>query len=95
MIDELGIIHITPAHPGSSIERLWETLQSRLKVEMRIAGISTIEEANAFLPGFIEKFNAHFAVEPADPEPAFLPAVAKQDLEAIICVKENRQVRGR
>ncbi len=96
VIDELGIIHIHARSPQAKgrIERLWETLQSRLKVEMRIAGISTIEEANAFLPGFIEKFNARFAVEPADPEPAFLPAVAKQDLEAIICVKENRQAKG-
>jgi transposase len=86
VIDELGIIHIHARSPQAKgrIERLWETLQSRLKVEMRIAGISTIEEANAFLPGFIEKFNARFAVEPADPEPAFLPAVAKQDLEAIM-----------
>jgi hypothetical protein len=41
---------------------------------MRIAGISSLEEANAFLPGFITRFNARFAVEPADPEPAFRPA---------------------
>lgn len=96
VIDELGIIHIHARSPQAKgrVERLWDTLQSRLKVEMRIAGVSTIEEANAFLPGFIEKFNARFAVEPADLEPAFLPAVANQDLKAIICVKENRQAKG-
>lgn len=96
VIDELGIIHIHARSPQAKgrVERLWDTLQSRLKVEMRIAGVSTIEEANAFLPGFIEKFNARFAVEPADLEPAFLPAVANQDLKAIICVKESRQAKG-
>lgn len=56
---------------------------------MRIAGVSTIEEANAFLPGFIKKFNARLAVEPA-----FLSAVANQDLEAVICIKESRQAKG-
>jgi hypothetical protein len=31
------------------VERLWVTLQHRLVVDMRLTGISTIEEANAFL----------------------------------------------
>ncbi len=96
VIDELGIIHIHARSPQAKgrIERLWNTLQSRLKVEMRIKGISTIEEANAFLPGFIEKFNARFAVEPADSEPAFIPCRADLDLDSIICVKENRKAMG-
>ncbi|MBC7323633.1 MAG: hypothetical protein H5T90_11180, partial [Acetomicrobium sp.] len=31
------------------LERLWGTLQYRLVVNMRLAGITSIEEANAFL----------------------------------------------
>jgi hypothetical protein len=60
---------------------------------MRLAGITTIEEANAFLPGFIERFNARFAVDPQDPEPAFLPRMTGRDLETIICIKEDRQAK--
>jgi len=33
---------------------------------VRIANISTIEEANDFLPEFIERFNKRFAVKPAE-----------------------------
>ncbi len=75
VFEELGISHIharSPQAKGGRIERLWGgTLQGRLKIEMRIEGISSIEEANEFLPGFIEKYNKQFAVEPADPESAF------------------------
>ncbi len=44
---------------------------------MSIEGISSIGEANEFLPGFIEKYNKQFAVEPADPESAFAEPMAK------------------
>ena len=46
------------------VERVNRTLQDRLVKELRLAGISSIEAANAFLPGFIERFNARFAVAP-------------------------------
>lgn len=71
------------------IERLWGTLQHRLVIEMRIAGIHTIDEANRFLPGFIERFNERFSVEPAEPEPAYLDV--PKDIETIICLKNDRK----
>lgn len=91
-LEELGINHIQARSPQAKgrIERLWETLQGRLVVEMRLKDISTIEEANAFLPGFIERFNARFAVEAADPEPAFKPAPEAKRLNEIIAFREER-----
>jgi len=91
-LHELRITHIAARSPEAKgrIERLWETLQSRLVVELRLAGISTIEEANAFLPGFIEKFNSQFAEEPADQEPAFRPCPQPAVLEQILSFKEER-----
>ena len=47
------------------VERMFETLQSRLPVELRLAGITDIEEANEFLDSYIDEFNAKFAL-PAD-----------------------------
>lgn len=44
------------------IERLFESFQSRLIPELRLAGITTIEEANLFLPNFLEKYNSKFAL---------------------------------
>ena len=44
------------------IERLFETFQLRLIPELRLANITTIEEANAYLPSFLEKYNSKFAL---------------------------------
>lgn len=44
------------------IERLFESFQSRLIPELRLANITTIEEANAFLPSFLDKYNSKFAL---------------------------------
>ena len=47
------------------VERAHATLQDRLVKELRLAGISDREAANAFLPGFIESYNSKFARAPA------------------------------
>ena len=52
------------------VERANQTLQDRLIKEMRLKNISTIEEANAYLPEFIEKYNKKFAVQAENPEDA-------------------------
>ncbi len=41
---------------------MFGTLQSRLPVELRLAGVSSIEEANEFLNSYIKKFNKQFAL---------------------------------
>lgn len=52
------------------MERLFGTFQDRLQAELRLAGIRSLEEANAFLPTYLPRHNARFAVEPAEAEPA-------------------------
>ena len=61
---QLGIAIETSSTPQFKprIERLFETLQARLPIELRLDGVSTIEEANAFLPKFIIEFNKQFAL---------------------------------
>ena len=44
------------------VERMFETLQSRLPVELRLAGVTNIEAANEFLNSYIKEFNAKFAL---------------------------------
>ncbi|WP_243174585.1 ISNCY family transposase [Desulfofundulus sp. TPOSR] len=92
-IAELGINHIPARSPQAKgrIERLWGTLQSRLVVELRLAGVSTLEEANAFLPGFIQRFNRRFAVTPACPEPAYEPCPPPAKLEQILSLRQERK----
>ena len=42
-------------------ERANRTLQDRLVKELRIAGVSNMDDGNAFLEGFVERYNAKFA----------------------------------
>lgn len=50
------------AQAKGRVERMFQTLQSRLPLEMRIVGIKTIEQANEFLNSYIKEFNAQFAL---------------------------------
>ena len=45
------------------IERLFQTLQSRLPIELRLAGISNLEQTNEFLASCLKEFNAQFALD--------------------------------
>jgi len=95
VMHELGIESIIAHSPQAKgrIERLWKTFQDRLTKEMRLAGIATREEANAFLPGFLLRYNAQFAVEPADPTPAWVPLEPGTDLDYYFSVVETRTVK--
>jgi len=93
---ELGIESIAAYSPQAKgrIERLWGTLQDRLTKELRLAGISDLEPANAFLPGFIERYNVRFAQEPQDPQTAWVPLPADLDIPYYFAVCETRTVRA-
>lgn len=79
------------------IERLFDTLQDRLVKELRLANISTIEEANRFLAEtFIPAFNKRFAVESASSGDMHRPLTAqeKKTLPAIFSRQEKRTVQN-
>ena len=44
------------------VERLNQTLQSRLPIELRLAGVTTIDAANEFLNSYIKEFNEKFSL---------------------------------
>lgn len=44
------------------VERMFQTLQSRLPIELRLAGITDIDSANEFLDSYIDEFNAKFSL---------------------------------
>jgi len=92
-LDRLGIHHVASHSPQARgrIERLWGTLHQRLVVELRRAAISSLDDANAFLAGFIEHFNSSFAVLPEDPSPAFGPAPARADLLVALAFRDTRK----
>jgi len=74
------------------VERAHHTLQDRLVKELRLAGISTIEAANAFLPAFVQTYNARFAKPPARDRDLHRPIAGRNDLDDILCWREQRSV---
>jgi len=95
-LNQLGIEFIAAYSPearGRS-ERAFGTLQDRLPKELRLAGITTMEDANRFLGEvYLPAHNARFAVAPEQPGSAFVPdrLAAYRD---ILCVQEDRTVAG-
>lgn len=71
---ELGIecIHAHSPQAKGRVERANQTLQDRLIKEMRLAGISDMDSANAWIPTYIKDFNKRFAVKPKDATDAHL-----------------------
>jgi hypothetical protein len=69
VLQELGIGYVQARSPQGKgrVERLWQTLQDRLVSELRLRGIATRTEANAFLPEVMADFNRRFAQAAAAP----------------------------
>jgi transposase len=81
----------TPQAKGR-VERVNQTLQGRLVKEMRLRGISSMAEGNAYLPEFIADFNQRFAAEPRSSVNAHRTLTAKDDLATILTWQEQRIV---
>lgn len=94
VLQELGITWVPAASPQAKgrVERLFQTFQDRLIVEMRLAGIRDLVAANTFLMDFLVRFNTRFGQAPAHPEPAFRPWPAGVDPDAVFCFKYRRTV---
>lgn len=73
-------------------ERANATLQDRLVKAMRLEGISTIAEANAFLPGYMATHNARFAKAPFDECDLHRPLALHENLRAEMVWREWRSV---
>jgi transposase len=91
---ELGVQMIpaySPQARGRS-ERSFGTWQGRLPQELRLAGIDTLEEANAFLRGsYLTEFNEKFTVVAQEKGTAFRKT-ARADLNWIFTVQSERVV---
>lgn len=88
----IQLIYANTPQAKGRVERSNKTLQDRLVKELRLLNISTIEEANAYLPTFIEDYNRRFAVIPKDPSNAHRPLLKTHDLEQIFTIKQERHL---
>jgi transposase len=93
-LSHLGIEHIAAYSPearGRS-ERTFGTLQGRLPKDLRLAGITTVEAANAWLKAhYLAEHNAAFAIKAEQEGTAFVADRHEAWREAL-CVIEERTV---
>jgi len=94
IVEELGIDMFPANSPQAKgrIERLWETLQSRLVTEFRINNITTIESANEFFNSYILKYNEKFSVTPSNSKSVYLKLPKRYNLDELLCVKFERTI---
>lgn len=95
---QLGIEMIAAYSPearGRS-ERMFGTLQGRLPLELKSAGITNIDDANRFLKQvFIPEFNQRFCVAAQIARSAFIPwKPGNIELEDILCIQDQRIVNN-
>jgi len=92
--EKLGVTVITAHSPQAKgrVERNHGVDQDRLIKELRLAGISTIAEANQFLEKkYLPKMNKKFSRPAAKPENAHVP-LGDVNLKDIMCMEFERTV---
>lgn len=91
-LKELDIELICANSPQAKgrVERANRTLQDRLVKELRLHNISSIKEADVFLPSFIADYNTRFARVPKDTNNAHRSILKEMNLKRIFVLKETR-----
>ncbi len=90
---ELGVTQIFAHSPEAKgrVERVNGTFQDRLVSELRLAGVSSLAEANRVLEAFLSRFNERFGVPATQPQKAYRPVTGGLDIDAVLCIKEKRR----
>lgn len=76
------------------VERTFGTLQSRLPIELRLAGVTTIEKANEYLNQYIDKFNKQFALCINNTKSVFDNQVEEARIDLILSVLSQRVINS-
>ena len=74
------------------IERLNQTLQSRLPIEFRLAGVTDINNANEFLYHYIKEFNEKFSLPCNGIKSVFEKQPSKEKINLTLAVLTERTV---
>lgn len=88
----IDVIRANSAPAKGRVERAHQTLQDRLVKEMRLAGVSSIDEGNAFLDAYREDYNGRFGRTAQSPHDAHRPLLATEKLDDVFCLQVERKV---
>jgi transposase len=89
----IEVIHANSPQAKGRVERLFKTLQDRLVREMRLRGIKSVAEANAFLRLYLPQHNQRFRQPAASPADLHRPAPPSRTLDRVFCIRTERTVK--
>ena len=91
---QLGVDLETTSVPQAKgrVERLNAALQTRLPIELRREGVSSISEANEFLNSHIKEFNAKIALPFNHNKSVFAPQPSDERINLMLAVLTERTV---
>ncbi len=91
---ELGMLHVLAWSPEGKgrVERVAGTFQDRLVTELRLAGASTLEEANDVLWAYLPRYNERFSVPAARTGTAYRSVPEEIQVQNVLCFKHRRKV---
>ncbi|CCQ95553.1 transposase [[Clostridium] ultunense Esp] len=91
---QLGIEIETSSIPQAKgrVERIFRTLQSRLIIELRLNGITTIEQANIFLNSYIKEYNDAFALPVNNIKSVFEKQPDDEKINLTLAVLSSRKI---
>jgi len=95
IMKQLGshLIHARSPQAKGRVERLWDTLQSRLPVEFAKRGITSLSEANAFLQNeYVAQFNKRFGQKPQNESSGFMSRPKGIQLDTLLSIRYTRLV---
>jgi hypothetical protein len=87
---DINIICANSPQAKGRVEKVNGTLQDRLVNELRLRNISSIDEANAFLPLYMKMFNKRFERAPRDPLNAHRNIEEHHNLDEIFSLRSIR-----
>lgn len=93
---QLGVEIKTSSVPQAKgrVERMFRTLKSRLPIELRLAGVTTLEQANEFLHLYVTEFNAQFALPINHNKSVFDTQLDQEKINLTLAVITERKIDG-
>lgn len=88
----VDVICANSAPAKGRVERAHQTLQDRLVKELRLRGISTMEDGNKYLPEFMADFNRRFGRPPLSDHDAHRPLAHGVALEDVFQLRRQRKL---
>lgn len=88
----IELIYADSPQAKGRVERMNLTLQDRLVKELRLRNISTIEDANDYLPTFMAHYNAKFMRIPKSKQDAHRPLSKEEILSEIFVIRSDRKI---